>query len=284
MARRKQPEQTGASSAKISRGGAVGALIMIFAAVFICIVAITLLYSIGSGAMDSKGDAAKDTDKQSNEMQIAEQLKGLQYDELEYVPTPDLSDADAFASYLTKTTYYRECSVIRSDGKTQSEQTLQILRDGDFYNIRTIENGVLVETLVSDGKQACIKNEITGGISICPLGQEFSVESLTGLTDHGELTALVSDYAAGGDRRAQTGLSSMSLSMLRGKGLNMLVINLTRSGTGARETYYYYLDYGYVYHSSITLGGANVHTQNTTVFTVDVSEYKTPDSFIFPEN
>ena len=257
---------------------------MIFAAVFICIVAITLLYSIGSGAMDSKGDAAKDTDKQSNEMQIAEQLKGLQYDELEYVPTPDLSDADAFASYLTKTTYYRECSVIRSDGKTQSEQTLQILRDGDFYNIRTIENGVLVETLVSDGKQACIKNEITGGISICPLGQEFSVESLTGLTDHGELTALVSDYAAGGDRRAQTGLSSMSLSMLRGKGLNMLVINLTRSGTGARETYYYYLDYGYVYHSSITLGGANVHTQNTTVFTVDVSEYKTPDSFIFPEN
>ena len=284
MARRKQPEQAGASSAKISRSGAVGALIMIFAAVFICIVAITLLYSIGSGAMDSKGDAAKDTDKQSNEMQIAEQLKGLQYDELEYVPTPDLSDADAFASYLTKTTYYRECSVIRSDGKTQSEQTLQILRDGDFYNIRTIENGVLVETLVSDGKQACIKNEITGGISICPLGQEFSVESLTGLTDHGELTALVSDYAAGGDRRAQTGLSSMSLSMLRGKGLNMLVINLTRSGTGARETYYYYLDYGYVYHSSITLGGANVHTQNTTVFTVDVSEYKTPDSFIFPEN
>ena len=284
MARRKQPEQTGASSAKISRGGAVGALIMIFAAVFICIVAITLLYSIGSGAMDSKDDAAKDTDKQSNEMQIAEQLKGLQYDELEYVPTPDLSDADAFASYLTKTTYYRECSVIRSDGKKQSEQTLQILRDGDFYNIRTIENGVLVETLVSDGKQACIKNEITGGISICPLGQEFSVESLTGLTDHGELTALVSDYAAGGDRRAQTGLSSMSLSMLRGKGLNMLVINLTRSGTGARETYYYYLDYGYVYHSSITLGEANVHTQNTTVFTVDVSEYKTPDSFIFPEN
>ncbi|MBO5903780.1 MAG: hypothetical protein J6Q64_00205, partial [Clostridia bacterium] len=183
MARRKQPEQAGTSSAKISRGGAVGALIMIFAAVFICIVAITLLYSIGSGAMDSKGDAAKDTDKQSNEMQIAEQLKGLQYDELEYIPTPDLSDADAFASYLTKTTYYRECSVIRSDGKTQSEQTLQILRDGDFYNIRTIENGVLVETLVSDGKQACIKNEITGGISICPLGQEFSVESLVGLTD-----------------------------------------------------------------------------------------------------
>ena len=284
MARRKQPEQTGASSAKISRGGAVGALIMIFAAVFICIVAITLLYSIGSGAMDSKDDAAKDTDKQSNEMQIAEQLKGLQYDELEYVPTPDLSDADAFASYLTKTTYYRECSVIRSDGKNQSEQTLQILRDGDFYNIRTIENGVLVETLISDGKQACIKNEITGGISICPLGQEFSVESLTGLTDHNKLTALVSDYAAGGDRRAQTGLSSMSLSMLRGKGLNMLVINLTRSGTGARETYYYYLDYGYVYHSSITLGDANVHTQNTTVFTVDVSEYKTPDSFTFPEN
>ena len=257
---------------------------MVFAAVFICIVAITLLYSVGSGAMDSKDDAAKDTDNQSNEMQIAEQLKGLQYDELEYVPTPDLSDADAFASYLTKTTYYRECSVIRSDGKNQSEQTLQILRDGEFYNIRTIENGVLVETLVSDGKQACIKNEITGGISICPLGQEFSVESLTGLTDHGELTALVSDYAAGGDRRAQTGLSSMSLSMLRGKGLNMLVINLTRSGTGARETYYYYLDYGYVYHSSITLGGANVHTQNTTVFTVDVSEYKTPDSFTFPEN
>ena len=284
MARRKQPEQTGASSTKISRGGAVGALVIIFAAVFICIVAITLLYSVGNGAMDSKDDAAKDTGNQSNEMQIAEQLKGLQYDELEYVPTPDLSDADAFASYLTKTTYYRECSVIRSDGKNQSEQTLQILRDGELYNIRTIENGVLVETLISDGKQACIKNEITGGISICPLGQEFSVENLVGLTDHSELTALVSDYSAGGDRRAQTGLSAMSLSMLRGKGLNMLVINLTRSDTGARETYYYYLDYGYVYHSSITLGAASVHTQNTTVFTVDVSEYKKPDSFTFPEN
>lgn len=283
MARRKQPEQS-ASDGKLSRGGAVGAVIMIFTAVFVCVVAITLLYTVGSGAAGSKDGAPKGTDAQSNEMRIEEQLKGLEYGELEYVPVPELSDADAFASYLTKTTYYRECSVVRSDGENQVEQTLQILRDGDLYNVRTVEDGVLVETLISDGEQACIVNEITGGVSYCPLGPEFSVENLVGLTDHGELVALVSDYSAGGDRRAQTGLASMSLSMLRGKGLNMLVINLTRSDTGARETYYYYLDYGYVYHSSTTLGGTTVYSQNTTVFTVDVSEHIKPDSFTFPEN
>ncbi len=280
--RRKQPEQTGATG-KISRGGAVGAVIMIFAAVFICVVAITLLYTVGSGAMNSKDHDPKDTEDKTDIRQIEEQLKGHFYDELDHVPAPDLSDAEAFASYVTKTSYYRECTVVRSDGENQTEQTLQILRDGDLYNIRTIENGVLVETLISDGKQACITNEITGSVSFCPLGKEFTVENLVGITDHQDLTSLVSDYSAGGDRRVQTGLSSMSLSMIRGKGLNMLVINLTREATGARETYYYYLDYGYVYHSTVTLNKATVYSQNTTVFTVDISEYKKSDSFAFPK-
>lgn len=280
--RRKQPEQTGASG-KISRGGAVGAIIMIFTAVFICVVAITLLYTVGSGAMHAKDDDSSDSENKNDIRQIEEQLKGHFYGELDYVPTPELSDADAFASYVAKTSYYRECTVVRSDGKNQTEQTLQILRDGDLYNIRTIENGILVETLISDEKQACIVNEITGGVSFCPLGEEFTVENLVGITDHQYLTSLVSDYSAGGDRREQTGLSSMSLSMIRGKGLNMLVINLTRKATGARETYYYYLDYGYVYHSTVTLNKATVYSQNTTVFTVDISEYKKTDSFVFPE-
>lgn len=278
MARRKQSEQTG----KLSRSGAVGALIMIFAAVFICVVAITLLYSVGSGAAN-KGGSEKDPDNKADIRQIEEQLKGLEYGELEYVPVPDLTDAEAFAKYNTKTTYYRECVVTRSDGELRSEQTLQILRNGDLYNVRTVEDGVLVETLISDGKQACIVNEITGAVSYCPLGGEFTVEELVGLTDHNELATLVADYSAGGDRQAQSELSAMSLSMLRGKGLNMLVVNLTRSATGARETYYYYLDYGYIYHSEMSAGKTTVWTQNTTAFTVDISGHVKPDSFVFPQ-
>ena len=275
--RRKQTEQV----SKLTKGGAVGALIMVLVAVFLCVVAITLLYTIGN--RPNNKDAHSDTDTASNLTQIENQLKELFPQELEYVPTPDFSDAEAFSKYNTKTTYYRECTVTRSDGSNSTEQTLQILREGDFYNIKTIEDGIIVETLISDGKQACIINEITGGISYCPLGSEFTVENLVGLTDHRDIVSLVSDYSAGGDAKTATGLSSMSLSMFRNKGSNMLVINLSRSDTETREIYYYYLDYGYIYHADISLAGTEIFSVNTTVFTVDISEHKTPDSFVFPE-
>lgn len=275
--RRKQTEQVGT----LTKGGAVGALIMVLVAVFVCVVAITLLYTISNRPNDK--DVPKDTGHTSNPTQIEDQLKELFPQELEYVPTPDFSDAEAFAKYNTKTTYYRECTVTRSDGSNSAEQTLQILREGDFYNVKTIENGTIVETLISDGKQACIINEVTGGISYCPLGGEFTVENLVGLTDHQDIISLVSDYSAGGEAKEKTGLSSMSLSMFRNKGSNMLVINLSRGDTGTREIYYYYLDYGYIYHAETSLAGAGIFSVNTTVFTVDISEHKAPDSFVFPK-
>lgn len=276
--RRKQAE----ASVRLTKSGAFGAVIMVFTAVFICIVAITLLYIMNSsGAGDGGNDTTGKT--QSNGMSIEDSLRELFPEELEYVPTPDLSDAEAFAAYNTKTTYYRECVITRSDGENKTEQTLRILREGDCYNIKIIEDGTLVETLVSDGKQACIVNEVTGNVSYCPLGGEFTVENLVGLTDHSEVVSLVSDYSAGGELREQTGLSSLSLSMFRNKGSNMLVINLTRGDTGAREIYYYYLDYGCIYHSETLLNGSTVYSLSTTAFTVDTSEYKTADSFTFPQ-
>ncbi len=275
MARRKQAEKSG----KLTKGGAVGAIIMVFTAVFICVVAITLLYIMSNRDLSGKNDP-KETEEDIQK--IEEQLKELFPEELEYVPAPDLTDAEAFALYNTKTSYYRECVILRSDGEVQTEQTLRILRDGDNYNIKTIENGSLVETLISNGKQACIINEVTGGISYCPLGGEFTVENLIGLTDHSEIATLVSDYSAGGEAREQTRLSSLSLSMFRNKGSNMLVINLTRRETNVREVHYYYLDYGYIFHSEVSLDGANVYSLNTTAFTVDISEHKKADSFEFP--
>ncbi len=277
--RRKQTEQVSV----LTKGGAVGALIMVLVAVFVCVVAITLLYAIGNRQTDAGRDPSKETDPAGDLLDIENQLRELFPQELEYVPTPDFSDAQAFAQYNTKTTYYRECTVTRSDGERKTEQTLQILRDGDLYNIKTVEDGVVVETLISDGKKACIINEVTGGISYCPLGNEFTVERLAGLTDHRDIVSLVSDYSAGGEAREKTGLSSLSLSMFRNKGSNMLVINLSRPDTETREIYYYYLDYGYIYHTEVSLAGVGIFSINTTVFTVDISEYEKPDSFVFPD-
>ena len=274
--RRKQAEM----SVGMTKGGAFGAIIMVFTAVFICVVAITLLYIINT---TNTGDKDAGADTTSEIQDIENSLRELFPEKLEYVPTPELSDTEAFAAYNTKNAYYRECRVTRSDGENNVEQTLRILREGDHYNIKTIENGTLVETLISDGKQACIINEVTGGISYCPLGGEFTVENLVGLTDHSELVDLVSKYNAGDEAREQTGLASLSLSMFRNKATNMLVINLSRRDTGTREVYYYYLDYGCIYHSETSLGGSTVYSLNTTVFTVDTSEYKTADSFTFPQ-
>ena len=277
--KRKQAEQSGT----LTKRGAFGAVIMVFVAVFVCVVAITLLYTLNNRRLGIKDDASTEADTGSDLLQIEEHLKEIFPQKLEYVPTPTLSDAQAFSKYVTKTSYYRECTVTRSDGNVKSEQTLQILRDEDHYNIKTIENGVLTETLISDGKQACIVNEMTGGISYCPLGPEFTVEKLVGLTDHHELVSLVSDFSAGGTAKEKTGLSSLSLSMFRNKGSNMLVINLSRNNTGTRESYYYYLDYGYVYHTEISLEGTTVFSVSATAFTTDISEHKTPDSFVFPQ-
>lgn len=276
--RRQQTEQVGV----LTKGGAVGAVIMVFIAVFVCIVAITLLYLTGSGKVNEKDGSEKDTEK-SDGVQIEEHLNGLFPGELEYLPTPELSDAEAFEKYNTKTTYYRECTVARSDGTSKTEQRLCILRDGDLFNVKIIESDTLVQTIIADSTQAYIVNEVTGDTSVCPLGGEFTVESLTGLTDHREIAALVSDYSAGDQRREQTGLASLSLSMFRNKASNMLVINFQRKDTQTREVYYYYLDYGYIHYSEITRNGTAVFSMNTTLFTSDISEYKKPDSFTFPK-
>lgn len=276
--RRQQTEQTGV----LTKGGAVGAVVMIFIAVFVCIVAITLLYLTGSGSLNNKNNEQKETEKNDG-AQIEEHLNGLFPEELEYLPTPELSDAEAFEKYNTKTTYYRECTVVRSDGTNKVEQRLCILREGDLFNVKVIESDSLVETLISDGTQAYIVNEITGDTSVCPLGGEFTLENLVGLTDHREIAALVSDYSAGGERREQTGLASLSLSMFRNKASNMLVINLSKTASQTREVYYYYLDYGYIHYTEITRDGAAIFSMNTTLFTADISEYKKPDSFIFPK-
>ncbi len=276
--RRQQTEQVGV----LTKGGAVGAVVMIFIAVFVCIVAITLLYITGSSSRNKENDDQKETEK-SDGMQIENHLNGLFPEELEYLPTPDLSDAEAFEKYNTKNTYYRECTVTRSDGTNKVEQRLCILREGNLFNVKIIESDTLVQTIIADGTRAYIVNETTGDTSVCPLGSEFTIENLIGLTDHREVAALVSGYSAGGERREQTGLASMSLSMFRNKASNMLVINLSREETQTREVHYYYLDYGYIHYTEITRDGAAIFSMNTTLFTADISEYKKPDSFTFPK-
>lgn len=198
----------------------------------------------------------------------------------EDISLPGISTEEMFSQYEIRETYYQECTVSRGTSENAVKLTKHILRDGKCWNIRTYEGERLKETLICDGVQIFIRNEITGKSAVLTADEKNTPEALAGLPRHADITALADEYR--NDTSGSSRLSKCTYSFYRSSDLNMLMLILNYRGTDVTERYYYYLDYGMIYYCDTVVDGNQTYSMTTSVFNPDITDFRDNNSFVIP--
>lgn len=260
---------------------AVKALLLIGTVVMAILFAVGGIYLLGMGNNENnEGDISK-TDISDYFYELIDGNQGPEQD----ISDPliiDMTLEEAFSFYATQTSYYQECSVKNSDGDGNTlVQEKYILRDGDKYNVKTAEGDVLLETIICDGENILIIDEVTGKSSRFAKNEDVKIEGLAALPIHSDVIALAEEYRTAEDKKDAT-LSKCTYSLIRGKGSNMLNLNMTYRDSNVSERYYYYLDYGLIYHCETIVSAAKPvtsYSMTTTFFSEDITDFVKQDSF-----
>ncbi|MBR4296413.1 MAG: hypothetical protein IKT56_06235 [Clostridia bacterium] len=265
----------------IDANSAVKALLLIGAVVMAILFAVGGIYLL---SMKNSKNNEKDISKNDMSDYFYELIEGNDSDEVD-ISEPliiDMTLEEAFSFYATQTSYYQECSVKNSDGDGNTlVREKYILRDGDKYNIKTADGDVLLETIICDGENVLIIDEVTGKTSRFVKNDEVRIEELAALPIHSDIVALAEEYRTAENKNDAT-LSKCTYSLIRGKVSNMLSLNMTYRNSNVSEKYYYYLDYGLIYHCETIVSGvkpATSYSMTTTFFSADISDFVKEDSF-----
>lgn len=278
MRNEKRSSQIGADS------GSVVKVVIFLAAVVMALILLAVGVSILLGRQ--KNDPQKDGSA------VKEQFsdiisKGDDIFEDELLSLPELSIEEAFPLYSVKDTYYQQCDVCLYDASgTELKRQKQVIRSGDKYNIKTFEEGALIETIIFDGEKALIIDEETDTKKIFVPNEDVSIFDLAALPDHERILAILKEH----DAKKESGespLTRYNYRILSSKVLNMLALVLNYKEASATENYYYYLDYGMIYHCETTvatpLGRTPSYSMTTTAFSPEISHLLTDDIFKIEE-
>lgn len=176
---------------------------------------------------------------------------------------------EAFVEYPIKDSYYCEYTAIRANGDDKHEQIKQVIKQGNKYNIRTYESEILLETLIFDGKNIYVRNEITGEATSLEDKTEVDACIMAGIPCHEEVLRLTDDYRSNSEENE---LSRSSYSLLRTNS-NILIVTLRFKETEATHKYYYFLDYGIIYSCDIQLNNRKPYTISVHSFDTDIEKY-----------
>lgn len=261
------------------RLSALRALLLIAAVVFAALLAVVGLYTLGSMNPVENGE------ENNPSYDVFDSFDKLSYlfeegkvSEPENVTLKKLTLEEAFAGYKPRAAYYQEGTVARINGATRTTQKKQILRDGNRCNIKTFEGGNLIETIVCDGKNILVRNEITGMESRLSLSEAFTPFELASIPDHDKISELYEDFLAAKSDKKKSEVD-IDLFLLRALDMNMLLINISYNDTGVTEKYYYYLDYGTVYLCDTSVDGKTTYSFTTNSFEADMTDLIKEDSF-----
>lgn len=261
-------------------GSAARTVFFISAVVMMSILIIVGIYLIQlQNDKEQPESSAYDIRKDFSDL-IAESSESLPvYEEMEI---PEMTIEEAFSLYKENSSYYHECTVtsVGTDGTTH-ERIKRILRDGENYNIRTYNKNTLIETIKCDGEYILIINETTGKSNRIPLTKDLSPMELASMPSHENLLALLNEYNSA-DSEDLPALSKCTYSMIRARDMNLLNLIVTYRDTGITERYFYYLNYGIIYHCSSEASGSNAqpYSMSTTYFNQNISDFINEDSFL----
>ncbi len=269
--RKKQSGEIGsAAKTVIFIGAAIMAMILIIGGVYI------IHYS---GQENEPEELGYDVMRGFADLIAEEEDRGEQY---EIIEIPEMSIGEAFDLFEENSSYYQECTVSSSEKNGKSTQSVKhILRDGEKYNIKTFENGVLTETIICDGSNIQIINETTDRKNTLPKTEGVYPMELASMPSHKRLLELLREYNSAEDKN-KSELSKCKYTLSRARDMNMLNIVITHRSTGITERYFYYLNFGLIFHcSSETFDGSSQpYTMLTTYFDRDISDFVTEDSFV----
>ena len=267
---------------KKENGSAIGALLLIFAVVMLALIIFGLVYFRQQKKPNKTPDDVPET-----EFDLGSDIANLineaeETAEFTDIALPELTTEEMFSKYDIRETYYQECTVSHGVGENAYKQTKHILRDGKCWNVRTYEGDKLTETLICDGTTVYVRNEITGKSASYAVGGTNTPEAFASLPDHSRIVALADDYREHSEDKTSE-LSKCTYSLYRTSDLNMLMLILNYREAGLTERYYYYLDYGMIYHCESSVGGNMTYSMTTTVFSPDITNFVTDSSFTIPK-
>lgn len=249
------------------------ALLLVAAVICIVVMIVGLMVLIGrNGSERSNGTETASSDSLEGLLDVAEgsgtiDLK-LDTDTIE----------EAFLLYNTAPHYYRTCNISHSYGNTVDTQKKVIIRDGDRCNIKTYRDGVHIETLICDGANIFVRDEILGSERIYSISDGLSPAQLASLPDHERVLSLIKGYQSDSETSE---LSRVTYAFQRTSDLNVLVLTLSFEN-GASEKYYYYLDNGIIYHAEKSISSLKTYSMTTSDFSSDISAYVDENTFTIP--
>lgn len=261
---------------------AAGALLLVLAVITVVLLIFGAVYLINQRNALKEPDIEDITDNEIGSDFVDLIQEADKNAEFIDIALPELSPEEILSKYEIRETYYQECIVSHGSGENAYSKTLHILRDGKCWNIRTYEKDKLTETLICDGTTIYIRNEITGKSTKYSVSDKNTPEAFASLPDHNRIVSLANDYRNHSNDNTST-LSKCSYSFYRTSDLNMLLLVLNYRETGLTERYYYYLDYGMIYHCESGVSGTSTYTMTTTVFTPDITNFLTNTSFTVPK-
>ena len=274
MAVEKEKKQTDEISSTAKTVIFIGAVIT---AAILIVVAISVIYY--NGQKSEPDEESYDVIRNFADLVAEAEDVGDPY---EIVEIPGMSIAEAFDLFEENSSYYQECTVSSSDERGNSTEKIKhILRDGEKYNIKTFEGGALTETIICDGSSIQIINEETGRKNTLLKTEDVSPIVLASMPDHERLLEILIEYNLAEDKN-KAELSKCKYTLSRARDMNMLNIAITQKSTGITEKYFYYLNFGLIFHHSTETfdGSSQPYTMLTTYFNRDISDFVTEESFV----
>ena len=264
--------------------GSVVKIVIFLAAVVMAVI----LLAVGIYVLTLKKDEPPAPDSSAVKDRFSEIIaKGDDIFEDEIYELPEMTIEEAFPLYQVKDAYYQECEISYSDpygGVTKRQK--QVIRSGEKYNIKTYDGGSLIETIIFDGERALIVDETTGARKLFTPNADVSIFDLAALPDHGRILSLIKEH----DDKKEGGnspLTRYNYRVLSSKVLNILSLVLDYKEGGVSDRYYYYLDYGMIYHCETTvstsLGKIPSYSMTTTSFSPTIAHLLTEDLFKIEE-